>query len=273
MANKYFAIIGENPSKGARSPKLWNEVFIKKKNSLRMIPIDIKKKNFSSIFYKLKKDKNYLGGAVTTPYKEAAYKLLKKNLDNQTKKIKAINCLFRDNKGVLKGCNTDGEAALYVLRKRIKNLKKKKILMLGFGGAGKAVASYFNDFLKKNFILSTRSLTKQKKAKLKFNYNTLKWNDLKNKIDIFDIIINCTSVGFQDKRKSPLSDEITKKMKNKIIFDIIYQPKKTKLLKQTEKNNQTMNGSEMNLIQAALGFCKAVKNSNLSEVYKIMKKI
>ena len=42
-----------------------------------MIPIDIPQKNFKKKFNSLKKDKNFLGGAVTVPYKEACFKLLK----------------------------------------------------------------------------------------------------------------------------------------------------------------------------------------------------
>ena len=42
---KYFAILGEKPSQGARSPKLWNKVLKKIKKNERMIPLDIKKKD------------------------------------------------------------------------------------------------------------------------------------------------------------------------------------------------------------------------------------
>ena len=43
--NQYAAIIGESPSKGARSPKLWNAVFESEKRNCRMIPLDVKREN------------------------------------------------------------------------------------------------------------------------------------------------------------------------------------------------------------------------------------
>ena len=72
----FYAIIGENPSKGARSPKLWNACFKKLKINSTMIPIDIRRENFKKTFNKLVNDKNYLGGAVAVPYKEEVFKKL-----------------------------------------------------------------------------------------------------------------------------------------------------------------------------------------------------
>ena len=77
MNKKYTAILGLKPSQGARSPKLWNKVYKKISSVERMIPIDIPQKNFKKKFNSLKKDKNFLGGAVTVPYKEACFRLLK----------------------------------------------------------------------------------------------------------------------------------------------------------------------------------------------------
>ena len=68
--NKYFAILGKNPSQGARSPKLWNRVLKKLKRKERMIPIDIKKNELLKTLKKLNSDKNFLGGCIAVPYKE-----------------------------------------------------------------------------------------------------------------------------------------------------------------------------------------------------------
>ena len=70
----FYAIIGENPSKGARSPKLWNACFRKLKVKEKMIPIDIRRENFKNTFKRLMNNKNYLGGAVAVPYKEEVLK-------------------------------------------------------------------------------------------------------------------------------------------------------------------------------------------------------
>ena len=91
---------------------------------------------------------------MTIPHKEAVFKWLKGRLTYSSKKIGAVNCLFRDKNGTLKGTNTDGEAALESFKKKFGNIKNKKILLIGPGGAGKAVASYFiGEMLKKSNFL------------------------------------------------------------------------------------------------------------------------
>ena len=61
---KYSAILGLNPSKGARSPKLWNRAYSYFKISAEMIPIDIQKKNFEKLLFLLKNDPNFSGGCL-----------------------------------------------------------------------------------------------------------------------------------------------------------------------------------------------------------------
>ena len=63
----YFAILGRAPSKGARSPKLWNAVFSELNIPIRMLAFDCKPDKFHELFAALQDDKNFLGGAVTNP--------------------------------------------------------------------------------------------------------------------------------------------------------------------------------------------------------------
>ena len=84
-------------------------------------------------------------------------------------------------------------------------------------------------------------------------------------------------MGFGDQEmESPLSKEqIANLKKSTIVFDIIYQPLKTKLLEITDNSGlATLNGLEMNLEQAVLAYQYAVKsNKNLDEIRKIMSQI
>ena len=222
------------------------------------------------------KDKNFLGGAVTMPYKETLAKLLGKNLSKEAKKIMAVNCIFRKKKNLF-GVNTDGEASIKVFLSKFKSQKNKNILIIGLGGAGKAVSTYFCEkLLKKNKIyVSNRSINKKsfsKKIKAK-------WIDYKNigrKIQFFDIIINCTSIGFQSNIASPLKENLIKKVKkNSIVYDIIYQPKYTKLIRLAKKHNlKYYNGLEMNREQAVIAY-KYVNKINISKhrVRQIMRRL
>ena len=94
---KYTVIIGANPSKTARSPILWNYFFKKTNQNIEMIPLDTDKKNVKKILEVLSQDKYFLGGCVAVPLNEIVYKeLLKKNsLEKITKKIGAVNCIYK----------------------------------------------------------------------------------------------------------------------------------------------------------------------------------
>ena len=266
----YSAILGLKPSKGARSPKLWNKAYNHFHIKCKMVPIDIKEKNFQKKINSLKKDKNFIGGAITIPYKEKILKHLKGNFDRKVKRIGAVNCLIRDKKGNLYGTNTDGEAALINFRKKTLNKNIKNFVILGYGGVGKAVTTYFAEFYKKsNFFVYVR----KKNQKNYQNVTFLKWDDFSNKLHNIDALINCTSIGFLN-NKSPLnSSQVSKLNKKIIIFDVIYQPRITSLIKLANKNNiKNFNGLEMNLEQAALAFKKTNHiKYNSQKIKKVMR--
>jgi shikimate dehydrogenase len=266
--NKFYAIIGEKPSEGARSPNLWNACFKKFGMKIKMIPIDIKKEKFNDIFNKLIKNRNYLGGAVAAPYKQKVFNKLKFYLDSKSKLSFAVNCIIKKKK--IKAFNTDGEAALIVLKKNNLN-KNHKILLMGLGGAGKAIASQLLKFSKNNLTVTGRSqkaILYAKKNRMKY----LNWNDSHKKLNNFDYIINCTNVGFNNK-KTPIEKKHLINVKNKIFFDIIYTPEKTKLLLIAERNNKIINGRQMNLFQAVLAFSKISRRYKFNKILKIMKKV
>ena len=67
---KYALIIGETPSRGARSPKLWNRIYKKYKDHTKMFPADVSIQNLKKLMCYLKFDNLFIGSAVTAPYKE-----------------------------------------------------------------------------------------------------------------------------------------------------------------------------------------------------------
>tara|TARA_B110001452_G_scaffold267260_1_gene276455 strand:+ start:706 stop:1584 length:879 start_codon:yes stop_codon:yes gene_type:complete len=270
---KFVAIIGSNPSKNARSPKLWNRVYKKLKRKMVMYPLDVNSNNVIKLVNFLNKNKNFLGGSITIPFKEKIFKILKKNSTKEAKKISAVNCLFRDKKGLLKVTNTDGEASLTSFKKKFKNAQIKNILVMGCGGAGKAVSTYFSKIssLKKITILSRK--TEDQKFAKKIRASWLNRKNLPNLELSYDLIINCTSLGF-DKKKNKISLPISffsNINKKTIIYDVIYKPIKTKLIKISEKNGlKTINGLGMNLEQAAIAFSYVNRTRKIEVIKKIM---
>ena len=301
---KYTLILGASPSKNARSPILWNKVYKAKDSKVRMYPADVEKKNIKNLIKYLKKDRLFIGGSVTIPYKVSIMRYLDL-IDNKAKKIGSINTILKI-KNKLVGLNTDYHGSLSTLKK-FKN--KKNILVLGCGGAAKAVVvSLLERFKKSKFYFYNRNYFKIKKFTK--DLNCLKNNQLiKNTSDLLklkklDLIVNTTSVGFNSWMKekgklhnlkffTPISNlKNIKKIRNKKllkfsktnkdlinldkknikiffknnsksdVFDIIYNPHITKLMKFANSNrNNINNGLEMNLIQAVKAFM-IVNNTN-----------
>lgn len=316
--NKFVLIIGSSPSKGARSPKLWNNAYKRFKKKIRMHPADVLEKNLGKICKYLKGNKNFLGSSVTIPFKEKIMKHLD-SIDKNAKTIGSVNTIVR-KKNKLIGYNTDYNGSLYSLKKSKITRKNKKILILGCGGAGKAcivsASNYFNNSeiilfnrSKKRLNVFLKNLKKSNKNKIKkiSGYDKIK------KLKKIDLIINTTSVGFDNwvKEKKfffnlinycPLAKVKIVKTKNKknnifyqknmkniednilnsikvlcniqktIIFDIIYNPSRTLLLKIGDLfGHKNFNGIDMNLIQAVQGF-KIVnaENKSMENILKAM---
>ena len=272
--NQYAAIIGEQPSQGARSPKLWNAVFKSEDRNCRMLPLDVKEENIINLLNHLNNDNNFIGGAIAVPYKEVVAQWLGDNITIEAKKIGAINCLYRNSDGLLSGTNTDGEAALQAFKDKFGSLENKSVMILGCGGAGKAVSSYFSSSSKNTMLISRSESDKTYAGKIGSEWAD--WSNIDSHISDFDVLINCTSIGFGEQElHSPLNEYQIKNFKHSaIIFDIIYQPLKTQLIEMANKIGvSSLNGLAMNLEQAVLAFCYCSKDRSLAKVKKIMEQV
>ena len=224
----FCGIIGY-PLKNPRSIKIWKKYFKKKKINCKMIPIEVSPKNFKKKIDFLKKNNNFKAAAITMPYKEKIYKnILSK--DNFSKKSKSVNLIVK-KKNKIYGYNTDVYGAI----ETIKNIKKNRILIYGYGGTGKAIfKNLFHIYKNSKFIIiSKKKISRKKNVVVSKIIN-------KNHLKSIDLFINCSPRGSNLKNKllnsSPLQNKEVKFLKNSCtIFDIVYSPKKTKLYFQAKK--------------------------------------
>jgi shikimate dehydrogenase len=256
--DKFAAIIGENPSNGARSPLLWNAAFNEYGLNCSMLPLDVTNDNILDLLNDLNQDVNFIGGAIAVPYKVEVAKWLNGNITTEAKNIGAVNCLFRDKNGKLMGTNTDGEAALRSYESSYGSAAGKKVIILGTGGVAKAVAAYFlTGTGEDGKVKVVGRLDHGKSFAERLEIEWIEWDELDDNLKNVDLIINCTSIGFGDQEKlSPISnDQLRQLKKNTIVFDVVYQPLNTTLLKMAQKNNlKTLSGLKMNLEQAVYAF-------------------
>lgn len=183
--------------------------------------------------------KNLMGLNVTIPYKETIIPYLDK-LDPTAKTIGAVNTIKITKKGLLKGYNTD----YYGFKKSIKPLLKKqhkKALVLGTGGASKAVAYALDKLgIKYRFVSRTP------------NDNALNYESLnKDLIASHLIIINCTPLGTFPNITNCPNIPYNFLTKDHILYDLIYNPEESQFLKNgIQKGCTVINGLKMLELQA-----------------------
>ncbi|GAA4901227.1 shikimate dehydrogenase [Flaviramulus aquimarinus] len=188
----------------------------------------------------IKNTKGLKGLNVTIPYKEQVIPYLDK-INKKAKAIGAVNTIKITKKGKLVGYNTDCYGFKNTLKPFIKS-HHKKALILGTGGASKAIA-----YSLKEMGISYQYVSRKLKKDIDFSYDTLQESDIK----AHQIIINSTPLGtFPNVNDCP-SIPYHAINKNHILFDLIYNPEKTSFLKQGEQNQATIiNGLNMLKLQA-----------------------
>jgi len=176
--------------------------------------------------------------AVTLPYKEKVLKYIDQ-CSHEVTALRAANTLIqRDEK--IYGYNTDVDGIAFALRNT--TVRGKQALIIGAGGAARAMGY----FLKKNqakLLLLNRTKKRAITLAKEFGGNVVRHDEL-NKIDI-NIIINTTPIGlYPHTNKSPLPDYAFNA--NQVVFDMIYNPINTQLLKQAKKYQaKTISGLDM----------------------------
>ncbi len=237
---KHFFVIGDNTSKSL-SPLIFNHWFKKYKIKAKYSFVEVTKTNFNKKIKGKINNNNIFGFNVTIPYKKKIIQHLS-NINKHAEVIGAVNCVRVDKK--TKGINTDWAGYLNSI-KEYKINKNKNILILGYGGASKAI--FYGFALKgyKNISVFNRS---KKAIKLKGIYRyTKSYSNIDNYLINADLIINTTPTNPLKKKQVKLIK------KNALISDIVYKPKKTAFLKNFN-NNKKIYGISMLVEQAILCF-------------------
>ena len=187
------------------------------------------------------------GLSITMPYKQAIVESLS-NSDALTRQIGACNTVVRGQDGKLYGFNTDVAGIVVPLEQRM-TLTGAKVLIVGAGGAARAAAFGLKNknaevFITNRTVEKGQALARQSKAKY------LKRADIAK--NTFDVIINATPVGMGNTKQAPLEE---KELNTKYLFDLVYTPAETKLIKMARaKNIQVIPGLEMFVQQGARQF-------------------
>ena len=233
--SRKFGLIGKNIDYSF-SKKYFSEKFKKENLDCTYSNFDIE--NISLIESILQKN-GISGYNVTIPYKQEIIKFLDE-IDEVAKAIGAVNTIKKiDNKNI--GFNTDCIGFEKSLIPLIENKKPDSALILGGGGASKAVK-----YVLKKFKIDYSTVSR-KEGKSEFIYENL--NDVI--INRFKMIINCSPVGtFPNINKCP-NIPYKHLTKEHVLYDLVYNPIESLFLRRgRELGCKTKNGLEMLEIQA-----------------------
>ncbi|MDU1910686.1 shikimate dehydrogenase [Fusobacterium sp.] len=241
---KTYGLIGEKLGHSL-SPVIHQYIFERYKIKGYYSLYEIEKKNAENIIEGMK-IMGIEGVNITIPYKET---LLSKIdfLSEEGEKIGAINVL-KIKSGKSYGYNSDYYGFIRLLERGEIEVKNKRCVILGTGGAAKSVITALHDLGAESITVVSRTLSSKLTDLLRiFPYINLAVyeNFLEG-----DVIINTTPVGmYPNVEISPVDEEVIKRFRTAV--DIIYNPLKTEFLKLAEKNKlQCADGLHMLIEQA-----------------------
>jgi shikimate dehydrogenase len=256
---KICAIIGD-PVEHTMSPAMQNTAFKKTGLDYLYIPFSVKPENLAKAVAGLRA-LNVIGFNVTIPHKIAVLKLLD-SLDPLAEKIGAVNTVVNTG-GKLRGYNTDAEGFYQALQENGINPEGKNVTILGAGGASRAIAYILAEKGARLTIINRQAQLEKAeniavmiKKNLKTTVKVLGYSRLADGLRDVAILVNATSVGMSPRTgESPVPAGSLKKVP--VVFDIVYNPLETRLLKSAKTAGAvTIGGMDMLVWQGAMAFEK-----------------
>ena len=253
MIEKQYGIIG-TPLSHSLSPILHNFWFKKNDIKANYSLIEIEKNTIKDIINKIR-TKELHGINVTVPYKQDVIPYLDLII-NDAKETSSINTIYLNNENKVVGENTDVYGFEQSFIKKLGNYEiiEKNILILGAGGVTPSLIYALKKTKIKKLYVSNRTLQKAKNLKKKFTFiEIIDWEKISQMSKEMDIIINATSLGMKN---GPDFETLILKFKPSLIYyDVVYNPLKTRLLKNFQESKvKTFNGLEMFLFQGQKSF-------------------
>lgn len=273
-STKTICLLG-HPIKHSFSPTIHNYLFKKYLKNNIYVCFDVEEDKLKDSIFGIKA-LDIRGCNVTIPHKVNIIKYLD-SIDENAKLIGAVNTI--NNKGgILKGYNTDGIGFVKSILDKNYEIKNKKVMIIGAGGACRSIAIELAANGVKSIEIRNRSLERANEIikSINDNFNTYA-KCSKAAIDVsslmnVDILINTTPIGMENDL-CPIDTNI-KIDKNLLVCDIVYKPQDTVFLKWARKNNlDIIYGIDMLINQAFEAFKIWTGISTCNEDFEHIKKL
>jgi shikimate dehydrogenase len=232
---KLLGVIG-NPIEHSLSPVMHNAAIAKLELDYVYLPFPIKPEDLSKAISGFTAI-GLTGFSVTIPHKQAIIPLLTE-ISSIAKEIGAVNTVWRTETG-WNGTNTDVEGFVAPLKNYNRNWSQTTALILGCGGAARAVVAGCAQLNCAKIHVVGRDQQKLKRFKnswqnseLAVNLSVHNWQELPDLMGESNLLVNSTPVGmYPHIDESPVSAELMGRLsENAIAYDLIYTPNPTKFL-------------------------------------------
>jgi shikimate dehydrogenase len=212
---------------------------------------DVAPEKFEDFFRNLKTN-GYVGGNITQPHKQQAFRLVDRR-EPAAEKIGAVNTVWYDD-GKLIGGNTDWLGIVLSLDNIHPgwDAKPGNVVVLGAGGSARASVYGFRE---RGFSVSVvnRTRTRAEQLAAEFGATAHDTAELPRLLAGADVLINNTSLGMTGNPSNTV--DITPLKRSAIVYDVVYVPLETDLLKRaTQAGHRVVDGLSMLLYQAVPGF-------------------
>jgi shikimate dehydrogenase len=251
---KLFAVLG-NPIGHSMSPLMHNDLFSYYQIDAHYLPFQVRAEDLEDAVKGLRAI-GVGGFNVTVPHKSSIIPFLDE-VDPLAKSIGAVNTVVNQG-GKLIGYNTDGPGFLKGLTACYPSIKGKKVLVIGAGGAARAI--YFTLAKEKPLTLDIANRTPNnalsliKECPYSVVSHAYSLEEAGKQLVEYDLIVQTTSIGMSP-NTSELPISVNEIKKESMVCDIIYNPLETKFLQMAKQHGaQIQNGIEMFVYQGALAF-------------------
>ena len=254
VSTKTYCIIGD-PIHHSLSPAMQNAAFAAKGLNCTYIAFRVPQHELKDSIEALRSI-NIAGFNVTTPHKTEAMRHLDE-LDATAKKASAVNTV-NNIEGIFRGYNTDVYGFIEPLRRRQVDFRGMYVLLIGSGGAARAVvAALADENAIANLIIANRDIKRANElatlgAGLGMKCKAIPLDMTTDVSPTCDLIINATTIGMNNE---PSLIDYHHIQKGSIVYDIVYRPLVTDLIENAKHAQASVvYGYEMLIEQGAKAF-------------------
>jgi shikimate dehydrogenase len=257
--NTKLVILLGNPLGQSVSPAMHNRVFLKREMDYCYLPVEVGAEDLQAVFAGLTRMR-VAGFNVTIPHKVA--KAMVDELDPLAEAMGAVNTICMEG-GNSRGYNTDGEGFLRSLETEAQvDVRGKTVLILGCGGAARAIAMTLAERGAGKILLSNRARNKAERLATEINARIAPCAEVVGQTPVelsrasghSHILVNTTSLGMHPHSEAAPIDLALLKT-DQVVADIVYNPRRTRLLEAArDKGCRTVPGLGMLIYQGAAAF-------------------